>query len=113
LTPRGPLYTEQCEAIFDNHPAVFRSALVGVGTPGQERPVIIVEPRPGRQPADAEAERTLFAELRTLACELPLTAQIESFLWHPSFPVDVRHNAKIFREKLRVWAGEKLGRGIS
>jgi olefin beta-lactone synthetase len=23
---------------------------------------------------------------------------------HPSFPVDIRHNAKIFREKLAVWA---------
>jgi acyl-CoA synthetase (AMP-forming)/AMP-acid ligase II len=109
LTTQGPLYSEQCEAIFNNHPAVFRSALVGTGPAGQARPVVIVEPRPGKQPLTAAAERALFAELRTLAREQPLTAQIASFLWHSSFPVDVRHNAKIFREKLAVWAGEKLG----
>jgi len=25
-------------------------------------------------------------------------------LFHPEFPVDMRHNAKIFREKLALWA---------
>jgi hypothetical protein len=29
-------------------------------------------------------------------------------LIHPRFPVDVRHNAKIFREKLAVWAAEQV-----
>ena len=29
-----------------------------------------------------------------------MTREIETFLLHPSFPVDIRHNAKIFREKL-------------
>jgi stearoyl-CoA desaturase (delta-9 desaturase) len=29
-------------------------------------------------------------------------------LIHRSFPVDIRHNAKIFREKLSVWAQKKL-----
>jgi hypothetical protein len=32
------------------------------------------------------------------------TAGIERFLCHPAFPVDIRHNAKIGREKLAVWA---------
>jgi WD40 repeat protein len=27
---------------------------------------------------------------------------------HAGFPVDIRHNAKIFREKLAVWAAERL-----
>ena len=27
----------------------------------------------------------------------PMTAGITAFLCHPSFPVDIRHNAKIFR----------------
>jgi acyl-CoA synthetase (AMP-forming)/AMP-acid ligase II len=109
LTTEGPLYSEQCEAIFNNHPAVFRSALVGTGPAGNARPVVIVEPRPGSQPLTAAAERTLFAELRTLARQQPLTEPIASFLWHSSFPVDVRHNAKIFREKLAAWASDKLG----
>jgi hypothetical protein len=29
-------------------------------------------------------------------------------LFHPSFPVDIRHNAKIFREKLAVWAARRV-----
>ena len=32
----------------------------------------------------------------------------ERCLFHPSFPVDARHNAKIFREKLAEWATRKL-----
>jgi hypothetical protein len=33
-----------------------------------------------------------------------MTAGIADFMLHPSFPVDIRHNAKIFREHLAVWA---------
>ncbi len=29
---------------------------------------------------------------------------IQLLLLHPSLPVDIRHNVKIFREKLAVWA---------
>ena len=32
----------------------------------------------------------------------------QTILFHPSFPVDIRHNSKIFREKLAVWAARKL-----
>jgi acyl-CoA synthetase (AMP-forming)/AMP-acid ligase II len=105
-TPGGPMYTECCEAIFNNHPAVFRSALVGVGPPDLQRPVIIIEPRPGKMPQDERAQQALLEELRTLAKSSPLTAGIADIRFHPAFPVDIRHNAKIFREKLAVWAGE-------
>jgi len=37
-----------------------------------------------------------------------LTRQIRTFLFHPAFPVDVRHNAKIFRDKLALWASRQL-----
>ena len=37
-----------------------------------------------------------------------VTAGIGTFLFHDDFPVDIRHNAKIFREKLAVWAAEQL-----
>ena len=37
------------------------------------------------------------------------TSAITMVLYHPSFPVDIRHNAKIFREKLAIWAGKRLG----
>jgi len=34
---------------------------------------------------------------------------INTILYHPGFPVDIRHNAKIFREKLAVWATAQVG----
>ncbi|HUY87499.1 MAG TPA: fatty acid CoA ligase family protein [Pirellulales bacterium] len=103
-TPVGPMYTECCEAIFNNHPAVFRSALVGIGQAGLQRPVIVVEPRPGKMPQDEGSKQAFLEELRTLAASSPLTSAIADFRFHPSFPVDIRHNAKIFREKLAAWA---------
>lgn len=105
LTADGPMHTICCEAIFNQHPQICRSALVGIGRAGAQQPVLIVELRTKR--AD---ERRLFAELRQLAGANPLTAKIDTFLVHPAFPVDIRHNAKIFREKLAVWAERRLKR---
>jgi acyl-CoA synthetase (AMP-forming)/AMP-acid ligase II len=108
-TADGPLYPIRCEAIFNQHPDIRRSALVGVGPPGRQRPIIILEPHAGRMPVGRTAEETLLAEIRQLAAANPLTAAISDFLLHPSFPVDIRHNVKIFREKLAVWAERQLG----
>jgi olefin beta-lactone synthetase len=104
LTAAGPMYPVRCEAIFNVHPAIRRSALVGVGTPGQQRPVIVLEPHRGQMPKGAKHRAAFFAEIRQLAAANPLTAAIDTFLLHPRFPVDIRHNAKIFREKLAQWA---------
>jgi hypothetical protein len=38
----------------------------------------------------------------------PVTAGITTVLFHRAFPVDVRHNVKISRDKLAVWAAEQL-----
>ncbi len=103
-TDRGEMYTEPCEAVFNQHPQVYRSALVGVGPLGGQRPVIIVEPWPDRRPRSAAERKTLLHELRGLAQAYSHTQAIEDFLIHPSMPVDIRHNAKIFREQLAVWA---------
>ncbi|MEW6288898.1 MAG: fatty acid CoA ligase family protein [Thermodesulfobacteriota bacterium] len=106
-TASGTLYTVCCEAIFNEHPQVFRSALVGIGEAGRQLPVVIVEPR-----ARIADEQVFFAELAELGRQCPLTAGISRFLIHPSFPVDIRHNAKIFREKLAEWAAEKIGETV-
>jgi hypothetical protein len=74
------MFTIPCEAIFNNHPRVFRSALVGVGPKGRQRPVICIE----LEPDDSGK------------------------VFHNAFPVDIRHNSKIFREKLTVWAEKKM-----
>ena len=101
-TKDGPMYTICCEAIFNNHLRVARSALVGLGERGQQKPVILVEVE------GICDEEELFAELLELGRQSELTKNIDTFLLHPGFPVDIRHNAKIFREKLAVWAAKKL-----
>lgn len=102
LTAKGPMYSVCCEAIFNQHPLVLRSALVGVGTPGTQTPVVVVETeRRGRPPAG------LIEELAALAQTSALTRNIRHFLVHPAFPVDIRHNAKIFREQLALWAAKQ------
>lgn len=47
-------------------------------------------------------------ELRSMANEHDFTGEIKDFLFHRKFPVDPRHNAKIYREKLAIWANNKL-----
>jgi acyl-CoA synthetase (AMP-forming)/AMP-acid ligase II len=107
-TASGPMYTIPCEAIFNQHPRIFRSALVGIGEPGRQRPAIICEPRPGQMPRTATARKLLSDELRRLAIAHEHTRSIEDFLYYAAFPVDIRHNAKIFREQLAVWATKQL-----
>jgi len=104
ITPNGTLFTVPCEAIFNQHPAVFRSALVAIGRPPKQRPVICVELEQG---VTVRIEK-LFQELSVLGAKHQITRTIETFLIHPGFPVDIRHNAKIFREKLAVWAADQL-----
>jgi acyl-coenzyme A synthetase/AMP-(fatty) acid ligase len=108
ITAVGPMYTIPCEAIFNRHSAVFRSALVGIGRSGDQTPVIIVEPKRGHVPRGRRNREQLLDELRTLARSNSLTTSIHHFLLHRSMPVDIRHNAKIFREKLSIWANKKL-----
>ncbi|MFG2395114.1 fatty acid CoA ligase family protein [Streptomyces lavendulae] len=100
-------YTVRCEGVFNAHPLVHRSALVGVGPAGGQRPVVCVESdvRHG-----SPAWRDLVAELRALAARHAPTRGLDEcdFLHHPAFPVDVRHNAKIGREQLARWARQRL-----
>ena len=180
-TQTGTLYTIPCEAVFNTHAAVRRSALVGVGVeeagagvdagasagaaggiragagagvdagagagvdagggvgvvapgaaagagaraapeaaaeaganvdtgegetppPGHATPVLCVERMKGASIED----RRLTEELLEIARSHEHTRTITTVLYHPSFPVDVRHNAKIFREELAAWAAKEL-----
>ncbi len=107
-TAAGTLFTVPCEEIFNQHHDVFRSALVGIGPSGSQRPVIVIEPVPGRFPATAGEAKRFTEELLWLGSATPLTAGIATVLFHKSFPVDVRHNVKISRDKLARWAAEQL-----
>ena len=109
-TPSGPLYTECCEAIVNQHPSIRRSALVGVGPPGEQVPVIVAEPWPAAWPRERQARARLVEELRGLLAAHEATRGITAVLLHPSLPVDTRHNAKIFREQVAIWAAQRLPR---
>ncbi|MEV5832442.1 fatty acid CoA ligase family protein [Nocardia sp. NPDC052112] len=101
----GDLFTVQCEQIFNTHPDVHRTALVGVGAPGAQIPVLCFELRSGV--AESEIPRVQ-RELWSIAREREFTRSIKVFRAHPGFPVDIRHNAKIGREELAVWAGKGM-----
>lgn len=143
ILPTEILYPVCCEAIFNRHPNVYRTALVGiprqglgvppssaaadygeaseVRMPRQKQPltddkgakqrsmmpVLIVEPLPGKMPKNFQERQIFISELKELGREKPFTQNIHHFLFHPSFPVDIRHNTKIFREELAAWAERK------
>jgi acyl-CoA synthetase (AMP-forming)/AMP-acid ligase II len=116
VTPQGTLFTVPCESIFNTHDDVYRSALVGMGSGENRKPVIVVEPVPSRRAMDAAAWNKLCGELRQLAQANPLTASIADFRLYPDrLPVDIRHNSKIFREQIARWVqqtdGDKAGDG--
>ncbi len=107
ITPQGPLFTVACEGIFNEHPKVYRSALLGVGDPPQQRPVLCVELEDDGKKKDKGSPQLRKAILE-LGAHDAQTKQIRTLLFHPSFPVDVRHNAKIFREQLARWASKRV-----
>ena len=98
--PGGVLYTIPVEGVFNAHPAVKRTALVGVGG----RPVLCVEKESSTKMNDAD----LTKELLSIGARHSHTKTVTTILFHPSFPVDIRHNAKISRESLSVWAAGRL-----
>ncbi|MGA8180901.1 MAG: fatty acid CoA ligase family protein [Desulfobacterales bacterium] len=105
ITEKKTLFTIPCEAVFNNHPQVFRSALVGTGLPNRQQPVICIELKRSRHKLNKKMLRN---ELLGLARQNELTKDIKTILFHKSFPVDIRHNSKIYREKLALWAEKQI-----
>lgn len=99
-TRDGMMTPISCEAIFNKHPAVRRSALVGLGVLGKQTPAIVVERKDGQFLSGKE--RSIFeSELLSIAKKYPHTAMIQKVFLSKHFPVDVRHNIKIDRTKLK------------
>jgi len=90
------LFTEQIEGIFNVHPLVFRTALVGV----DGEPVLWVELKKGVRANKDKIKN----ELIELAKAHPQAVKIKVFLFMKKFPTDVRHNSKIIREELAARA---------
>jgi acyl-coenzyme A synthetase/AMP-(fatty) acid ligase len=99
------LFTIPCEAVFNKHPKVTRSALVGVQGKDADfkLPVLCIHPEKG-----IGSSNRLKKELLELAASYSITAGIKTILFFKKFPVDPRHNAKIFREKLAEQVSKKI-----
>ena len=105
VTPDATLLSVPCEATFNTHPAVRRTALTGPVVAGRVRPTLCVELE-----ADADDQSSVRADLLSRAAAHDHTRAVRDVLFHDGFPVDVRHNAKIDREVLRAWAEQELSR---
>ena len=97
-------FTLPVEAVFNTHSKVMRSALVGVLNKHLVTPVLVVEPVPLSEMNHQEIRQ----ELLELGSQQAHTSPIHIILFHPALPVDVRHNSKINREALALWASKQL-----
>lgn len=98
--PAKEFYSIPCERIFNVHPDVNRTALVPFDIEGVTHPLLCIELNKGASCKEQE----VVAALKAIGSKFSQTYDIEHFIFHSDFPVDIRHNAKIFREKLAVWA---------
>ena len=107
VLPGRILFTIPAEAIFNRHPGVRSSALVGIPaeTKGIREPVIWIQPESWIRKKQLPV---LKKELKEISSKNELTSSIKHILFHKDFPVDPRHNAKIFREKLASLAERRL-----
>jgi len=105
------LDTDCCEALFNAHPKVRRSALIGLGSGEGAEPALVVEPERDAFPR-GKRERAVFREeLAAVANGREMTAPIRLFYFRKSLPVDVRHNAKIHRLALAREIERRRGKG--
>jgi acyl-coenzyme A synthetase/AMP-(fatty) acid ligase len=96
-------YPIPCERIFNTHPMVKRSALVPIIVKGLRIPAICLELE-----KDVRIDQEiLFDELMDIGKLYAQTKGINLFYIHKHFPMDIRHNAKIHREQLAIWAQQK------
>ena len=78
-TAGGELYTIPCEAVFNTHPKVYRTALVGIAGNGKTTPVLCVEP----EPQVGKSEYNIIKnELLEIGGNFQHTAGIRHILFH-------------------------------
>jgi len=99
-TAAGPLFTECVEGVFNRHPDVEISALVGLGRAGDQLPVIAIKFGPTVR-VGRYSGAGAFADFTRLAATVIPDSIICDWMEFEEMPVDVRHNSKINREILR------------
>jgi hypothetical protein len=77
--------------------------LIGIKKNSFITPALVIERHDGQTSMSEAFER----DLKALALSSAHARMISDFYLHPSFPVDVRHNIKIDRLKLAMWAQQK------
>jgi acyl-CoA synthetase (AMP-forming)/AMP-acid ligase II/pimeloyl-ACP methyl ester carboxylesterase len=105
VTADGERFTICCEGVFNAHPQVRRTALVRLSDNGATRPALCVELLPESRSTNEDKVRR---ELLALGADHAHTRDIRDIVFHPHFPVDIRHNAKVDREKLGAWASRRV-----
>jgi acyl-CoA synthetase (AMP-forming)/AMP-acid ligase II len=96
-TEKESLYPTPIESVFNNHPMVQRSALIGIGEYGKQIPAIVIQPNE----EEMFDVRELKLEIAEFAKENPMTQKIQKIYLKETLPVDIRHNIKIDRLKLK------------
>ncbi len=108
-TPRGPVGPGALEALIDEDPQVSRSAVVGIGPRGTQALVAVLDAE-GTDLSPGLAPLNLSARLRAQVAQRD-GHDLSAVLVAPSFPTDIRHNSKIDRSRLAVWADHVLAGG--
>jgi acyl-CoA synthetase (AMP-forming)/AMP-acid ligase II len=105
ITDSGIYFTVPCEAVFNTHDSVFRSALVPIVIAGKTNPALCVQLE---RKVNGSDRKRIREELLQIGAKHRHTRAIKKILFCSDFPVDPRHNAKIIREKLAVLAQRRL-----
>jgi len=94
-------YPIAVEAIFNQHPEVYRSALIPIKNNANEvtEAAIVIE-RKDREYLRGQDKSFFESELIKIATKYPHTKNIKQIFYSLEFPVDVRYNIKIDRQKL-------------
>lgn len=100
------LFSIPCEAIFNHHSEVKRTALIGpILEKDRPKAALAVELKNSKVPNSSQKTK-IMKELKELGAQYKHTRDIQTFYFATSFPVDVRHNIKIDRIQLKRWAEE-------
>lgn len=111
-TDGGVRWPVPIENVCDRHPRARRTALVPFRRNGRRGTCLVIEPTRDSWPTSTTEQGAFADEMRALVAA-SLTAGSpaaveapDAVRFHRSFPVDVRHNAKIRREDLAAWVEE-------
>ena len=104
VTQSETLFSVACEGVFNQHPRVRRTALVGMGVAPNSDPRCVSRWRTMERSIDLRSSASCWPS----AQHAPRRDNVETILFHHRFPVDIRHNAKIFRERLAAWASRQV-----